>query len=114
MRRLTNPQIGLFLALFGALALGLNGYNYWRTGELDNMMLIPTVGLLAMLVAMPFLASWRQSPTATPGGFVACASCATLWSPHDDHMAFCPGCGKVPKTADAAMQKHPYASALRR
>jgi hypothetical protein len=112
VRRLTNPQIGLFLALFGALALGLNGYNYWRTGALDSMMLIPTVGLLAMLAAMPFLAGWRTSEKA-PGGFVACASCATLWSPRDDRTAFCPGCGKVPKTAEASFQKHPYASALR-
>ena len=112
MRRLTNPQIGLFLALFGALALGLNGYNYWRTGELDRMMLIPTVGLLAMLAAMPFLAGWRGERPVP--GHQSCASCHTLWSPQDDGTAFCPGCGKVPKTAAASFQKHPYASALRR
>lgn len=112
MRRLSNPQIGLLLSLLAALALGLNGYRYWVTGQLDAVMLVPTLGLVAMLAAMPFLAGWR--PNTPPAGHVACASCHTLWSPSDEGTAFCPGCGKVPKTAAASFQKHPYASALRR
>lgn len=112
MRRLSNPQIGLLLSLLCALALGLNGYAYWRTGHLDAMMLMPTVGLLAMLVAMPFLSGWR--PNAPAAGHVTCASCHTLWSPRDDGTAFCPGCGKVPKGAPASFVRHPYASPLRR
>jgi hypothetical protein len=111
VRRLRNPQIGLLLSLLCAVALGLNGYAYWKTGHIDSMMLLPTVGLLAMLVAMPFLSGWR--PNAAPVGHIACASCATLWSPQDDGTAFCPGCGKVPKGASAMLLKHPYASSLR-
>lgn len=112
MRRLSNPQTGLLLSLLCAVALGLNGYTYWSTGRIDAMMLLPTVGLLAMLVAMPFLSGWR--PNAPAAGHAVCASCATMWSPQDEHMPFCPGCGKMPKDAAPALVKHPYASPLRR
>lgn len=111
MRRLSNPQIGLLLSLLCAVALGLNGYRYWQTGSLDLAMVIPSVGLLAMLVAMPFLAGWR--PSQAPAGHVSCVSCQTLWSPADDGTAFCPGCGKVPHGAPTLLAKHPYASPLR-
>lgn len=112
MRRLSNPQTGLLLSLLCAIALALNGYTYWRTGRIDAMMLLPSLGLLAMLVAMPFLSGWR--PDTPPTGHVVCASCHTLWSPHDDGTVFCPGCGKMPKGAPAQLAKYPYASPLRR
>ena len=112
MRRLSNPQTGLLLSLLCAIALGLNGYTYWQTGEVSPSMLVPSLGLLAMLVAMPFLSGWR--PNTPPTGHVTCSSCHLLWSPADDGTAFCPGCGKVPKTAASTLQKHPYASPLRR
>ncbi|MEK6975588.1 MAG: hypothetical protein AABY18_04510 [Candidatus Thermoplasmatota archaeon] len=110
MRRLTNPQIGFVLVAFAALAAGLNAYGYWRTGKLDAMLLIPTVGILALLAVVPFLVGWRSEEPRS--GFLSCASCHTLWSPRDDHTSFCPGCGKMPKSAEAALQKHPYASPL--
>lgn len=112
MRRLSNPQTGLLLSLLCAVALALNGYTYWRTGRIDAMMLLPSLGLLAMLVAMPFLSGWRADRPIP--GHLSCASCHTLWSPQDDGTAFCPGCGKMPKGAPSTMQKHPYASPLRR
>lgn len=112
MRRLSNPQIGFLVAFLCAAALGMNGYSYWRTGHLDALMLMPTAGLLAILVALPFMSGWR--PNAALKGHVACASCHTLWDPKVDGTAFCPGCGKVPKGAPTSFVKHPYASPLRR
>lgn len=93
VQRLTARGVGLLLGLLTAAALVLNTAQWASTGHLSPMMLLPTLGLAAMLVAFPFLVGWNPLADKVARNMRSCAACGTMWSPELDGARFCPACG---------------------
>lgn len=91
MRQLDARGVGLLLGLLTAAALVMNTIQWAVMGHLEPMLLAPTLGLGAMLVAFPFLLGWN--PFARAAQMRSCGACGTLWSPRMDRTTRCPACG---------------------
>jgi membrane protein YdbS with pleckstrin-like domain len=100
MQQMTTRGLAAFLAVLVAVAVAINLYQLLSTGRIQLLVALPAVGLVFLLILLPFMAGWRPFPTAVDKMSV-CAACGTLWSPKMEASSRCPACGGLGQPMDA-------------